>query len=104
MRPDYLHAARALQLGREHAVEGEANRALRLYDESLGILRTLPPERTRDILLAHTHLAYYQTLTLIGARDVDHHLSQGVSYARCTRDPLARAIAEECLSGLDAVL
>ena len=32
------------------------------------------------------------------------HLHLGISYARSTRDPLARAIAEECLSGLDVVM
>lgn len=106
MRPAYLSAARALQLGREQAVEGEVGRALDLFDEALSLLRTLPPESTRDVLLAHTHLACYQTLSLVEAegRELDHHLRQGVSYARSTRDPLARAIAEECLSGLETVL
>ncbi|MFD2609052.1 hypothetical protein ACFSR9_06305 [Deinococcus taklimakanensis] len=106
MRPAYLSAARSLQLGREQAVEGEIGRALDLYDEAMALLRTLPPERTRDVLLAHTHLAFYQTLSLVenAGKALDHHLRQGVSYARSTRDPLARAIAEECLSGLEQVL
>lgn len=106
MRPAYLSAARALQLGRGQAIEGEIGHALDLYAEALSVLRALPPERTRDVLLSHTHLAFYQTLFLVHApdKDLDHHLRQGVGYARSTRDPLARAIAEECLSGLDAVL
>lgn len=99
MRPAYLTAARALQLGREWAVEGEQYRALDAYSEALSLLRGLPPERTRDVLLAHTHLAFYQTLALRGGEDGQEHLHLGVSYARSTRDPLARAIAEECLSG-----
>lgn len=104
MRPAYLTAARALQQGRQWAIEGEQHKALGAYEESLHLLRTLPPEQTRDVLLAHTHLAFYQTLALIGSRDGQGHLHLGVSYARSTRDPLARAIAEECLSGLDVVM
>ncbi|GGL09802.1 hypothetical protein [Deinococcus radiotolerans] len=104
MRSDYLSAARALQLGRESAVEGDQGRALRLYREALELLSVLPPERTRDVLLAHTHLAFFQTLELLGGPDGQRHLQLGVSYARSTRDPLARAIAEECLSGLDVVM
>lgn len=104
MRPAYLSAARALQLGRQWAVEGDQRRALEAYEDSLALLRTLPPDRTRDVLLAHTHLAFYQTLSLVGARGGQTHLHMGVSYARSTRDPLARAIAEECLSGLDVVM
>ncbi|UBV42896.1 hypothetical protein LAJ19_01305 [Deinococcus taeanensis] len=104
MRSAYLSAARALQLGRDSAVEGDQDRALRLYGEALDLLAVLPPERTRDVLLAHTHLAFYQTLELLGGQGSQRHLQLGVSYARSTRDPLARAIAEECLSGLDVVM
>ena len=105
MRPAFLTAARDLQLGREWAVEGETRKAVNAYQDALELLQTLPPERTRDILLAHVHLAFYQTLHLIGdEKGGQHHLHQGVSYARTTRDPLARAIAEECLSGLESVL
>lgn len=104
MRPAFLTAARDLQLGREWAVEGQTQRAMSAYHDALDLLRTLPPERTRDILLAHIHLAIYQTMHLTGDRAETQHLHLGVSYARTTRDPLARAIAEECLSGLEAVL
>ncbi|WP_339094553.1 hypothetical protein ACINK0_04385 [Deinococcus sp. VB343] len=105
MRPAYLTAARHLQLGREYAVEGEPRRALAAYRNALNLLTALPPEHLRDVLLAHTHLAFYQTLALAqDERAGQTHLQLGVSYARTTRDPLARAIAEECLSGLDRVL
>jgi hypothetical protein len=104
MRSAYLTAARSLQLGRGWAVEGDQPRALEAYSDALSLLRTLPPERTRDVLLAHTHLAFYQTLALVGSPGGQTHLHLGVSYARSTRDPLARAIAEECLSGLDVVM
>ncbi|ADV66586.1 hypothetical protein [Deinococcus maricopensis] len=109
MRPAFLTAARHLQRGRDAAVEGFDQEAVREYNHALQLLRSLPPERTRDVLLAHTHLAYYQTLAPASRRGDAHqvaqeHLHLGISYARSTRDPLARAIAEECLSGLDVVL
>ncbi|AZI41373.1 hypothetical protein EHF33_00245 [Deinococcus psychrotolerans] len=104
MRPAYLSAARSLQLGREAAIESDSKAALELLSEALGTLRVLPPERTRDVLLSHVHLAFFQTLAIIGADAADEHLHLGVSYARSTRDPLARAIAQECLSGMEAVL
>lgn len=104
MRPEFLTAARDLQLGRECAVEGEKEQALEAYQSALDILRVLPPEKTRDILLAHTHLAFYQTLSLEDSKAGQEHLHLGVSYARTTKDSLARAIAEECLSGLEVVM
>lgn len=104
MRPAYLTAARALQKGREAAIEGNDQEAVREYNGALQLLRTLPPERTRDVLLAHTHLAYYQTLAFENRDVAQEHLHLGISYARSTRDPLARAIAEECLTGLDIAL
>ena len=104
MRPAYLTAARHLQRGREAAVEGDDQLAVREYTDALHLLRALPPERTRDVLLAHTHLAYYQTLALTARTPAQEHLHLGISYARTTRDPLARAIAEECLSGLEVTL
>ena len=85
-------------------MEGESASALDLLAEALETLRVLPPERTRDVLLSHVHLAFFQTLAMLGDDAASGHLHYGVSYARSTRDPLARAIAQECLSGLGAVL
>lgn len=108
MRPAYLNAARSLQLGREAAIEGDSSAALELLTEALDTLRVLPPERTRDVLLSHVHLAFFQTLAMLkgeqAGQQADKHLHLGVSYARSTRDPLARAIAQECLLGLEAVM
>lgn len=108
MRPAYLNAARILQQGRERALEGDQHYALKAYNQALDLLRTLPPERTRDVLLAHCYLAYYQTMALndrqVAQQTAQKYLRLGISYARTTRDPLARAIAEECLSGLEIVL
>jgi hypothetical protein len=101
VRPVYYTVAMNLKTGREHAVAGGRDAALTEFENAIRTLKTLPPERTRDILLAHAYLAKYQTLALDNRNAAEESLNLGVSYARSTRDPLARAIAEECLSGLD---
>lgn len=104
MRQAYYAIAMNLKTGREHALSGGADAAVREFQAAIKSLRALPPERTRDVLLAHAYLARYQTLALADRNVALESLHLGVSYARSTRDPLARAIAEECLSGLDVAL
>ncbi len=93
----YYASVKHLAAARERALLGHTDAALRDFQKALRRLQALPPERTRDILLAHAHLGRYQTLVLSGRRGGIEHLDLGVSYARSTRDPLARALAEECL-------
>ena len=87
---------------------GEKVSAARDFKNVVLLLGMLPPERTRDILLAHAYLGYYQTVTREAQGREDklalESLHLGISYARSTRDPMARAIAEECLSGLDVAM
>jgi bacterioferritin (cytochrome b1) len=103
MRPLYYTVAKHLKTGREHALVGDSQAAIREFQAAIRALRTLPPERVRDTLLAHAFLNQYQTLKLIGKSDKKaeraafESLQYGVSYARSTRDPVARALAEECL-------
>ncbi len=92
-------ASRMLREGQAQALSGKTQQASASYRRALGLLRDLPPDRLRDVLLAYLYLAEYQTLGLAG-HEAEDCLVLGVSYARTTRDPLARAIAEECLSGL----
>lgn len=102
MRTIYYQIAKNLKLGREKALEGDKNGAIMAFDLCLSELRLLPPEHTRDVLLAHAYLNKYQTLAL-GHKDnkkANECLQRGVSYARSSKDPVARAIAEECLSRL----
>ena len=108
MRPQYLTATKTLKKARDAAVIGEKVSAARDFKNVILLLGMLPPERTRDILLAHAHLGYYQTVTREAQGREDklalESLHLGISYARSTRDPMARAIAEECLSGLDVAM
>lgn len=93
----YQQAAQALQDGREAAQAGEAALALRMLEQALDTLEMLPPRRDRDILLAQAHLGSYQLLSELGKPQAAWHLQRGVSYARTTRDPAARQLAQECL-------
>ena len=106
MRNAFYNAALSLKAGREKALEGDKSSAVSSFDKCIRELKELPPERTRDVLLAHSYLAKYQTMALEdkGNKRAQESLHYGVSYARSTKDPLARAIAEECLSGLDIAL
>ena len=106
MRNAFYNAALSLKAGREKALEGDKSGAVSSFDKCIRELKELPPERTRDVLLAHSYLAKYQTMALEdkGNKRAQESLLYGVSYARSTKDPLARAIAEECLSGLDIAL
>jgi hypothetical protein len=105
MRPVFYNVALHIKAAREKAVAREVNAAVSEFDVAIRKLRELPPERVRDVLLAHAMLGKYQTL----ANEKDKQsqktalesLHLGVSYARSTRDPLARAIAEECLASVE---
>jgi hypothetical protein len=103
MRSVYYQIAKNLKTGREKAIEGDKNGAIQAFDLCLGELRLLPPEHTRDVLFAHAYLNKYQTLALENkdSKRAVESLNRGVAYARSCKDPMARAIAEECLSGLD---
>jgi hypothetical protein len=108
MRPVFYNVALHIKAAREHGVARDARSAIKEFDTAIAKLRELPPERVRDVLLAHAMLGKYQTLTLEkdkGSQKLAlESLHLGISYARSSRDPLARAIAEECLAGLDATL
>ncbi len=103
MRNIYTQIAITLKTGREKALVGDKNGAIQAFDKCLQELRELPPEKTRDVLLAHSYLNKYQTMVLDNKdnKKALESLQRGVSYARSSKDPVARAVAEECLSGLD---
>ncbi|HEX2862982.1 MAG TPA: hypothetical protein VHN99_00320 [Deinococcales bacterium] len=102
VREAYYSVLVKLKTGRELALIGEYRSALEQFQGAIHTLRLLPPDRTRDILLAHGYLNRFQTLTMGSKKPSDsaeESLLMGVSYARSTRDPMARALAEECLNG-----
>jgi hypothetical protein len=101
MRSAYYQIAMTLKTGREAALHHDRNAAIQAFDKCIRELKEFPPERTRDVLLAHSYLNKYQTLAFEGreSKRAVESLHWGVSYARSTKDPVARAIAEECLMG-----
>jgi hypothetical protein len=104
MRQVYYTIAINLKNGREKALEGDSDGALAEFASALAALHQLPPERTRDVLMAHAYLNRYQMLALENKSAALESLNVGVSYARSTRDPIARALAEECIAGLDVAM
>ena len=103
MRNIYFQITKNLKLGRDKALMGDKNGAVQVFDKCVAELRELPPEHTRDVLLAHSYLNKYQTLAFENKENKRalESLQRGVSYARSSKDVVARAVAEECLNGLD---
>lgn len=105
-RPGHAHAAHLLKKGQQAAQLQHPDVAISCYRDAIELLRGLPPERDRDILLAHLYLRQYQASYQQSGRSEDAlaELHLGVSYARSTRDPEARALAEICQKDLDIAL
>lgn len=97
MARGYREAAQRAEDAQDAAAAGELKLALRLWEEVLASLRLLPPRLERDTLLALAHLETYLLLRHFGKASAPWHLQRGVSYARTTRDPRARALAQQCL-------
>ncbi len=107
MRQAYLEIAKKIKAARGAVVLGHKGDAARAFRAALEELKFFPPERHRDILLAHAYLGLYQTFVRPGEPvklEIQEALHLGISYARSSRDPIARAIAQECLEGLDIAL
>jgi hypothetical protein len=100
MRSAYQQIALTLEAGREAALQNDRGGALQAFDKCIRELKELPPERTRDVLLAHSYLNKYQSLAAEGreSKRAVESLHWGVSYARSTKDPVARALAEVCMN------
>jgi hypothetical protein len=56
MRPVFYNVALHIKAAREHAVARDPQAAIKEFDTAIHKLRELPPERVRDVLLAHAML------------------------------------------------
>ncbi len=100
-RPQFDTAKQNIQTGRQHAQQGNNQQAQQEFNNAIFTLRQLPPERNRDVLLAQALLQRFKTLVPQNQQannEALQVLNLGVSYARSTRDPQARQLAEECLA------
>ncbi|MFC6591591.1 hypothetical protein ACFP81_05890 [Deinococcus lacus] len=86
-----------LDQGQRLAAAGQHRRALDTYRDVLALLRRQKPTPGRDGLLAAAYLLAYQSLRATRHREAGAQLQRGVSYARTSRDPQARALAQACL-------
>lgn len=95
MRGLLYEAAAHYKRGKELEAAGNRNEALSAWHSALRDLHAVKPQRMRDVLLAQVYLACH-----MASRDVDAagslaDLRHGYSYARTTREPSIRLLAEQ---------
>lgn len=100
MRELLYQAADEYQNACELTEQQNLNEAMLSFARALRNLHGVRPQRKRDILLAHLHLSRYQAGMQRPAEDIrwknqDKDLRLGYSYARSTKEPHLRALAEE---------
>lgn len=88
-------AAAHYRRGKELEAAGRRREALEAWQSALRDLHAVKPQRNRDVLLAQVYLACH-----LASRDEDPasaltSLRFGYSYARTTREPHVRILAEE---------
>lgn len=93
---DILYDAAAhYKKGRELAAEGKVNAAIHAYQQALLDLHAVRPQRKRDVLLARVYLDCYTASYGIDPAGALRDLRAGYSYARTTREPSVRLLAEQ---------
>ena len=94
MRELLYNAARHYKRGRSLLERGDVRAALAAFEEALRDLHAVKPQRMRDVLLAQVYLSRYQAAREVDARGARADLQLGYSYARTTREPSVRQLAE----------
>jgi tetratricopeptide (TPR) repeat protein len=89
------NAARHYKRGRALAERGDLRGAMAAYQEALRDLHAVKPQRLRDVLLAQVHLSRYQVARQLEPEHAASDLRLGYSYARTTKEPAVRELAEE---------
>lgn len=95
MRELLYNAARHYKRGKALAERGDARGALVAYEQALRDLHAVKPQRMRDVLLAQVYLSRYQIARTSDPLEAARDLRRGYSYARTTREPAVRRLAEE---------
>lgn len=94
MRESLYNAAKHYKRGKAVAERGDVRGALVAYGDALRELHAARPQRMRDVLLAHVYLSRYLLAQKLDAAAAESDLRQGYSYARMTKDPAVREMAE----------
>ena len=87
-------AAEHYQLGKALDEQGNWRGALNAYSDALRDLHAVKPQRMRNALLAQVYLSRYQVAKQLRMSRADSDLRLGYSYARTTREPAVRELAE----------
>lgn len=95
MRELLYDAAKHYKKGKALAERGDARGALVAYEQALRDLHAVKPQRMRDVLLAQVYLSRYQIAEDSDGEGALGDLRRGYSYARTTREPSVRRLAEE---------
>ncbi len=95
MREILYDAAAHYRRGRELADSGATREALDAWHEAIRDLHAVRPQRMRDVLLAQVYLACHAVSRHDDPRKAEASLRTGYSYARTTREPSVRQLAEQ---------
>lgn len=87
-------AANHYKQGKTCAEQGDIKGAMRAYSDAISDLHAVKPQRMRDVLLAQVHLSRYQVALSTETKDALEDLRFGYSYARTTKEPQVRDLAE----------
>jgi hypothetical protein len=89
------NAAKHYKRGRALAERGDLRGAMASYQDALRDLHAVKPQRMRDVLLAQVYLSRYQVAVMLEPTRAESDLRFGYSYARTTREPAVRELAEQ---------
>jgi hypothetical protein len=95
MRELLYNAAKHYKRGKALAERGDVRGAMVAYADALRDLHAVRPQRMRNVLLAQAYLSRYQIGANIDPKTAETDLRMGYSYARTTREPTVRHLAEE---------
>jgi hypothetical protein len=87
-------AAKHYRRGKALAERGDVRGAMVAFEEALRDLHAVKPQRMRDVLLAQVYLSRHEVGAEVDPERAAADLRLGYSYARTTREPSVRHLAE----------
>lgn len=94
MRELLYNAAKHYKRGKALAERGDLRGAMVAYKDALRDLHAVKPQRMRNVLLAQVYLSRYQIAVALEPAAALRDLRVGYSYARTTKEPVVRELAE----------
>lgn len=94
MRDLLYDAAKHFKRGKALSERGDVRGAMVAFEEALLDLHAVKPQRMRDVLLAQVYLSRHQVGAEHDPGRAATDLRLGYSYARTTREPSVRQLAE----------